>query len=43
MQSVKNKKCRKYGVHRTEGVTPLFNVLIRERPIAASVTSHSNE
>ena len=43
MQSVENAKGRKYGVYRTEWVTPLFPVLIRERPIAASVTSYSNE
>ena len=43
MQSVENGKGRKYGVYSTEELTSLFPVLIRERPIAASVTSHSNE
>ena len=38
MQSVENAKVTKYGVYRTEWVTPLFPVFIRERPIAASVT-----
>ena len=41
--SVENAKSRKYGMYKTEGMTPLFPVLIRERPIAASATSHSNE
>ena len=28
MQSVENAKGRKYGVHRTEWVTPLFPVIV---------------